>query len=278
MRRIPAKYDFVQEGLSPTELHARSLGLNIENWQKFRYRINTGTNTTMMHWTGAPNRDVEESYLELGKSHHEVICSLTYMKMCLDQAVEADPVELKRNVKQFYFHAGCLLDNLARLIFIMCDRNSHAATRSIGYSAPIQGGRATKTTTPVRKRHYIDWGSLRGCWNNSDYVDYKYWLIKGHLDEIINVRNCLTHSWQPPMILSEGVNEWPCAIRTKRDFLWPYDITEASRLKREYKKWGSIRTMMQTDMSYLENMQSRVFRTLPKSFQAYETRQSFTIQ
>lgn len=121
-----------------------------------------------MNWSGPRRAEVEESFLEVGKSHHEVICSLLYMQLCLNDAVETNRAQFKQNVKQFYFHAGCLLDNLARLIYILCEPNSDAANRTYRVWPPTRNGRAlTPTTVTVRQRRYIDWGSLRGRWLTS---------------------------------------------------------------------------------------------------------------
>jgi len=237
-----------------------------------------------MRWTGGRSsnaEDVEEAYLEIGKSHHEVICSLSYMATSWESAAEADRAKFKQNVKEFYFHAGCFLDNLARIIYILCDPNSHTANHknNLRRFPPTRGGRSTVAiTTTVRQRRFVDWGNIQKKWNDTNFSQYKYWLIEGHLDDIINVRNCLTHSWQPPMIPdSKGILEWPFAVRSKRDFLWPFDATEIPKLKTQYKKWVSIRKMMKTDLDYLERMQSQVFQRCRKSFPVFEARFGFEI-
>ncbi|MDP3510188.1 MAG: hypothetical protein Q8T09_19610 [Candidatus Melainabacteria bacterium] len=217
--------------------------------------------------------------MELGKSHHEVICSLLYMQLCLDDANETNRAQFKQNAKQFYFHAGCLLDNLARLIYILCDPNSDTKDKTYKVWPPTRSGRVpTATTVTVRQRRYIDWGSLRGSWNNHNFADYRYWLIKSRIDEIINLRNCLTHSWQPPMLQNAaGVTEWPNAVRTRRDFLWPFDTSEGSRMRKHYRKWISITDMMQDDLKFLEETQSRIFSRLRVSFGKFERRHNFSI-
>ncbi|MFA6557680.1 MAG: hypothetical protein WCT03_14785 [Candidatus Obscuribacterales bacterium] len=242
-------------------------------WQKFRYVVNSAANTSIMKWkaTASPSNDVQEALLEIGKSHHEAISSLVFLRMCLDDTNEVDALSLKRNVKQFYFHAGCLLDNLSRLIFIICDPDS-----------PTKDHRSAKTATgkKIRVRRFIDWGSLKSYDRSQPhYSAYSKDIRSKTTTEIVNVRNSLTHSWQPIFNDQkiEGRVAWPKAVRYKRDFYWGLDITEAKYVRKEYKGWLAVKDMMSKDFAYLEKLQARTFKQLSSDVLTFESRFDFEI-
>ena|SRR3990172_10933267 len=113
-RPIPSNFDFRNERLDPIESRIRDeYNLNIENWAKFRYAINVGVAAENV--VGTNNQEIIDSYLELGKGHYEVICSLGYVKYAFDQFNGPDLFSKLKANKDFYFHSGSLLDNLARL-------------------------------------------------------------------------------------------------------------------------------------------------------------------
>ncbi len=137
----------------------------------------------------------------------------------------------------FYFHIGRLLDNLARLIFIINDPSSPTAMKGKGQLV----------------RHWIDWGTLK------DYPGYARLKRSRHLRGITNIRNVLAHGWAVPkqIDLSHQRVFWPLAIRTRRDFLWWYD--ERDTLVRTYRKWIPVDEMMRGDFDFIERFQSKVF-------------------
>lgn len=266
-RRVPRSYNFALEVLDPVEHHARNaLTLNLRPWQRFRYAINSGTDTTKMRWShGAhPNADVQAAYLDLGKSTHEVISSLAFLRMSLDEALTATAIDFERRVKEFYFHGECLLDNMAKVIFIVAHPSSPTKDRG---------------KTKIRLRHWMGWRGLVPEESNLASRSYRFWLTSPRIDQIITIRNSLAHSWQPPFRVNTGTHQvfWPQGIRTRRDFPWPHDPTEIPRLNRMFRKWVPVVDMMRDDLQFLERMQSSVFHSLKTDFVGFETRNHFQV-
>jgi hypothetical protein len=155
-----------------------------------------------------------------------------------------------KSVKDFYFHVGCLLDNLARLIYIINDPNSATATQR-------------RRGSLVLVRHWIDWGSL------GDYLRYARLKRSIRLREIINIRNSLTHSWSCPIAFDKkGIPGWPLAARTKRDHPWPYD--ERETMLRRYRRWLPLLPMMESDFQFAEGFQNTVFGKLVRDVRKFE--------
>lgn len=204
--KIPPSFDVYSEALDIYEKFIRDhLKLKIVNWAKFRYTINIGNSAAnLKSLTGTIPPGIEESYRELAKSHYEVVTSLGTARLSLQiatEAIQANPLLFKKSFKDFYFHIGCLLDNLARLIYLVNDPQSADAAYSRGKLV----------------RHWIDWGRL------SAYTGYSRLKRSKTLRETINIRNAFTHGWSCPIFQDKntGVLFWPIAIRTKRDFYWP---------------------------------------------------------
>jgi hypothetical protein len=268
--KIPNSFDFRKEKLDSRETFIRDqLKLNIENWARFRYTIHVGNDASCLQSKVGPvDQDVRQTYIELGKSHYEVVTSLGCVKLSFD-GIEglASPeiLEFKKYIKDFYFHAGCLLDNLARLIYIVNDPNSAKETRSIGWD----GGRLV-----IPMRHWIDWGGLR----SRSYPGYNRLKQSARLREIIKIRNSITHSWSPPGGLDTrtGVYYWPLAARKKRDLYWPYE--EEGLMRARYRKWVPLIPMMRDDFVFLEGLQDQVFGKLVSDIQKFEDNHGIIIR
>ena len=133
---IPDNFDVNAQLLDANESFIRDqLGLDVGNWARFQYAINVGVNADNLHFrSGAVVESVSEAYRELGKSHYEVISSLGSAKLLLDSAIQVGSNDLliRTLSKALYFHIGCLLDNLARLIYIINDPNSSNAVYTSG--------------------------------------------------------------------------------------------------------------------------------------------------
>jgi hypothetical protein len=254
---IPTGFNVKRVGLDPLEKRIRDkFGLNITNWAKFRHTIKIGTNANVLSSPVPPIADqVKQAYLEMGKSHYEVITSLGSARLSLDQTIKAHPKNhllFKKSCKDFYFHIGCLLDNLARLIYIIVDRNSATATFAKGWKAGMY------------KRHWIDWGQL------DSYSGYKRLKKSKQLKEIINIRNGFTHGWMCPIYRHSvtGILSWPIAIRTRRDFYWPHG--ELASMKKTYRKKKPILNMMRDDLAFIETFQAQVFEKLVRDIELFE--------
>lgn len=266
-RSVPSSYNFNTEPLDPAENQARTLlGTEILDWQRFRYSVNSGTNTTVLLWQPGftPDRDVKQTYLDLGRSHHETICSLGFMKSTLDAADPTHMDSFKYHVKTFYFHTGCFLDNLARLIYIVADFGR--SPTEVNYRG-------------IHQRRFIDWGILKGLQSRTSLSLYKADIKHTRIKEIINVRNCITHSWQPVFERNKtsGRRDWPKAVRYKRDFYWPYDVTELPRVRQEYRGKLDVLTMMEEDFDWLNKLQKRTFKRLKSDFRHFENHHGFRV-
>lgn len=121
--KIPIDFDYKSIPLDPLELKIRDeLKIDISFWAKFRHNINVGTNSSLLYSKSLIASEVKECYVELGKSHYEVVTSLGATKMSLINVIKStstDELLLKKSFKEFYMHAGSVLDNLARIIFII---------------------------------------------------------------------------------------------------------------------------------------------------------------
>lgn len=249
--KIPINFDVRTQHLDPNETFIRdNLNLEIENWARFRYTINIGNDASNLHSRSSIAEEVKEAYRELAKSHYEVVTSLGCTKLSLAiayQTLAIHPLPFKKSVKDFYFHAGCLLDNLARLIYIINDPNSATERYSKG----------------LLVRHWIGWGGLR------DYPRYTRLKRSRRLGGIINIRNNLTHSWSCPIVAdANGIPYWPLAARTKRDHLWPYD--ERQTMFRQYRRWLPLLPMMESDFEFVESFQNTVFGKLVRDVRKFE--------
>ncbi len=262
--KIPASFDFRAEQLNPNETAIRDdLGLNVENWVRFRYTIHIGNDASCLYsTTGLIDPNVKQAYIELAKSHYEVVTSLGCTKLSFDEvenSLRVAPLAFKKSVKDFYFHAGCLLDNLARLIYIVNDPSSARET-------------LRRRNRQRLMRHWVDWGSLRL------YPGYARLKQSVRLREMVNIRNNLTHSWTTPIALhpDTGTPYWPLAARRKRDLYWPYE--EGKMMRTRYRTWIELIPMMRDDLAFLEKLQNRVFGKLVRDIRKFERNYGVTIQ
>jgi len=251
---IPSDFDFRIISLDDNEAFVRDeLGLNIDHWAQFRHAINVGIDANNLRGEhgSSVTENVKSAYRELGKSHYEVVTSLGYAALSLVLAKNSQNLLMfQKSCKDFYFHVGCLLDNLARLIYILNDPNS----------ADEIDGRSKDFT-----RHVIGWGGLgkRHC----KYHGYTRVLRSEQLRGIRNIRNCLTHSWKIPFRVQPGLLYWPWAVRSAKNFMWPYDELE---FKHRYRKWIPILPMMESDLRFLERFQEERFKRLIKDISRFE--------
>lgn len=252
-RLISITFNYKDEQLDYNERYIRDIyNLDIENWAKFRYVINVGVDTANV--VGTMDQNVIDSYVELGKGHYEVICSLGYSKYALDQYNEADLFAKLKSLKDFYFHAGSLLDNIARLIYII----------------KVPGSATKKDIKGNLQRHWIDRGSLlKG--HAPVIAAYKADLDTDIIRQIVNVRNAITHYWKIPT--ADG--KWPLSeLSTRRAFAWPY--SEASF--RSYSNWTPISLILQSHFVEIMNAQSNIFEKLIADIADYESDNNIQIK
>jgi len=257
---IPNDFNVYNQQLEVNEICIRDeLRLNILNWAKFRYTIHVGNNAQYLQSDITISDNVKDSYREMAKSHYEVITSLGCCKLSLDEIhenIRNNPLKYKKSLKDFYFHIGCLLDNLARIIYIICDSNSADAVDRRGRFI----------------RHWIDWTHL-GAYPGFIKIKQSI-LLKG----IKNIRNMITHSWKIPEMYLRETNQgpfWPLAIRRARVYLWPYD--ERSTLFKRYRKWISIQDTVDRDFRYIEYLQNVIFSKLIRRVAIFENNYNLKI-
>lgn len=246
---IPANFDVRTQALDANEVFIRdTLGPDISNWAKFRHNINIGNNAANLHSSSVISDEVKEAYRELAKSHYEVVTSFGCARLAFDELnIPLHPLQFKKRSKDFYFHIGCLLDNLARIIFIINDPQC----------ATLRNKRHDFV------RHWIDWGSLK------QYPGYQRYKRSVSLRGITNVRNNLAHSWAiPTRVDQSGSMNWPKRIRTHRSHPWPYD--ELNRLKAQYKAWIPVVTMLKEDLDFMSTLQGEIFRKLSDDVRKFE--------
>ena len=272
MIRDYSSFDFANEQLDALEDAARRLfEVDILSWQKFRYVINSGTLRSKIgyssDWCGPANPSIEDAYLDIGKSNTEALCSLTMALFSARQFNDRDALAFRLHSKAFYFHAGCFLDSIARIIYIMTD----------DYSLVKQ---ETMEGVKVPSRRLWDWGKLsrRASGNPQELRCLHSFITAGDLDEIIRVRHVLTHSWQPPFDIDEsGSIAWPLCVRQKRMFYWPHDPIERAALNTECPNWEPVSTMIQRDQKALIRFFGEVFPALETCWKAYSARHQFEI-
>ena len=237
---IPDDFDVMRQNLDANETYVRDvLRVNIENWARFRHTIDLGLHAENLHSDEPIAEDVKEAYRELGKSHYAVVCALGHTRIGLKRVGQAfhelSPLYWDKSLKDFYYHTGRILDNLARLIYILNASDSASATNRRGYI-----------------RHWIDWGQLER------HVVLDRYDGGEQLREIHNMRNVLTHSWDCPTVVGEDrVPRWPVTVRTERDHLWFYD--EREQMIERYQEWVPIFPMVFEDFQFLERFQNDVF-------------------
>lgn len=247
-----APFDYKKEPLDPLETAVRDeLGVNIEGWVKFRRSINCGSSVKseiLAFDPGQQSVNKQDAFLDLGKSNYEVVCCLGFAKQAFDDIrtlrVEryTELLRFMRLSKEFYFHAGSVLDNLARLIYIINDKDSH--------SAPV-----SKKNTTLRRR-YISWGDIEKD-IAAKHPDYVRFVNDKDMQEFRYIRHFLTHVWAPPKRLEKGELQWPEEIRSARVYAWPHDPLDDP----DYKAltFVSIIKMLESDWVALERFQNQLF-------------------
>mgnify|MGYP000864574131 CR=1 FL=1 len=267
--------------LNEKEIYIRdNLDCNIEGFTEFRRIINCGTSETHLTWgagtvSAADRSNRTDTYLDLGKTLYEVVCCLGFAKLALEDLSTTTVVKLPNGkaeassylpylklCKEFYFHAGCLIDNLARLIYIINDPSRN--------DEPGQFG------GPLRRS--IGWGQLRppNGRKRGAYPAYSGFISDPDLDCLLMVRHFLTHVWSPPQKFDTSDRIcWPEDVRTQRVFVWPYNSHEATAYSA--LTFVPVLTMVEKDFLTLERFQNQVFKQLVTDEPAFETVQGYTI-
>jgi hypothetical protein len=269
--KIPTDYNYKSIDLDPLEKKVRDqLKVNVENWAKFRHTITASVSSESLQSSSPISTEVKSSYLELSKSHYEVVTMMGATKLSMTnvkRSIKKDRLVFKKSFKEFYMHAGSVIDNLARLIYII---NIPDAPTKIGK----YGG---------YKRHQIGYGNLYGlCTHFSSHLQgYCKFIKSKKVNEIKTVRNNFTHSWPPTVFLDNNTGElfWPTAMRKREQYyLWPHDAEEAKKIKKQYRRRVPIIEMIESDWKVLEEFQNAVFKRLIKDVSKFEVNHGITIK
>jgi hypothetical protein len=252
---IPPDFDYRKEVLDVTELTARdAFQLKIENWAKFRYAIAVGNESS--HLCGGISADIKEAYRELGKCHHEVVCSLAYCKLAQFDMMLGNLFVLQKAIKDFYFHGGALLDNLSRIIYIISIPDAASANTK-------------KDKTGDLIRRVIGRGRLLRDYR-SDIGPYLPHINSSLIDEFVSVRNTFAHYWKIPFV---DLN-WPRDQLRDKAFAWPYDEPAYD----SYSGWQPIGEIVQDHFQELERAQDAIFGLLLNDIAKFEVNNGVTIQ
>ncbi|WP_448697850.1 hypothetical protein ACFGVR_13670 [Mucilaginibacter sp. AW1-3] len=261
--KIPESYDYRILEFDPLEMSVRDdFNVDIENWAKFRHTITASVNSNSLVSRSPINTNVKSSYVELSKTHYEVVTMLGAVKMsliALEEYAGKNDLIFKKSFKEFYMHAGSVLDNLSRLIYIVNMPNSANEVDRYGRF----------------KRHSIGYGQLSKLYLANKANLKGYGNISRHrvMHEIKNVRNNFTHSWSPVMFIDSTTGNylWPIAMRKKEQYyLWPHDNEEIRRIKREYRKKLPVIDLVKNDWLELEQFQNMVFKRLYMDIKKFE--------
>lgn len=282
---IPADYDVQNEALDVIELNVRDTQqIDLNSWGRFRLALHTGTEAQFLHFVTdangnilchAPQADVDTIYVETGKTHHEMIRAISFARISHDEVVTHHPNSVvmqngnigfaipaypnfEKAVKDFYFHVGCFLDNLARIAYIFNNPQSaqnHNQRRRIGWGQVVAV--ANPAAVPlVYQNPYA-----------ANYVG----AFRAQLEGIKRVRNSLTHSWKVPEAVVNQTLHWPEAIRSDENFAWWHeDATLMTDLANGTLPTTSIVQMVQDDYQFLVQYQSFAFDVLRNDIQNFE--------
>lgn len=252
---IPADFDYRKEPLIYNELIIRDVfRLKVENWVKFRFSIQVGTETSHLNGTNVSD-EAKEAYLSLGKCHYEVICSLGYAYKAFQDAHIENPFICEKAIKEFYFHAGALLDILSRIVFVINFPNSHS-------SKNIRKGTYDK--------HLIDRGKLLNK-SKQHIADYLQFLESSLIQELVNVRNSMAHYWRIP---NKDNTMWPRSeLKRTKAFAWPYDEADFHK----YGNWQPITHILKEHFTELEYAQNEIFGLLIRDIPKFENNIGATI-
>lgn len=268
---VPNDFNYLTIGLDPLETSVRDdLGVHIENWAKFRHTITASASSSSLHsLNGIPIAyEVQSAFIELSKSHYEVVTLLGIVKSCLEDARryhDDNRLLFKKSFKEFYIHSGGVLDNLARLIYIVniC-------------AAPTEPGRFG-----ALRRHEIGYGGLKSLLSNNrpELTGYTRIVKNRKMHEIRMVRNHFAHSWPPVIFNNNGTLMWPTAMRAKAQYyLWPHDEREKRLIRSKYKKKVPILEMLEEDWESLESFQNYVFKKISTDIRKFERNHNLEIR
>ena len=259
---IPKDFDYHQLVLDPLESFTRdAFGLNIENWAKFRHTIAVGTDPDHLKGTSVSD-DLKSAYRELGKCHYEVVRSLGFCYLALSQFNFGNFFVQEKSIKDFYFHAGVLLDNLSRLVYIVNVPDAPSAT----YPSKKNPGKLI--------RWGIDRTKLLQDWKHC-IPAYLPHLDNNLINELTAVRNAHAHYWKIPCQFEPSKGGcWPRDQLRQKAFAWPHHDTKFS----DYSDWTPITQIITEHSQALLDTQRNGFELLISDITKFEANNGVKIE
>jgi hypothetical protein len=252
---IPPDFDFRKEIIDPFEHIVRdAFHMPVDNWARFRYTIGIGTDPA--HLKGElVSDDVKDAYRELGKCHYEVVLTLGYCNFAVMEINFGNQFVVRKATKDFYFHGGALLDNLARIIYIVNDPRAVSANMK-------------RDGTGDYVRRAIDRSMLIKKYANqiSAYIPH---IGSPLIEEFSSVRNAMAHYWAIPF--DDG--RWPRDQLRDKAFAWPTHETKYTT----YTGWTPFQVVLVEHFNELIKAQNEVFGLLAKDIARFEEHNNVTI-
>lgn len=265
-RIIPSDFDANKEALDSNELLIRdTLNVKIDNWAKFRFSIHTGNSSDVLLSSNPIDGDVKQAFIELAKSHYEVVNSIGSAKFNLSELQTLDKTKLdylfraNKGLKEFYIHLGSVFDNLARLIYILNIADS---------SSKKKGSKLI--------RHWIDWPQLSKDYSFSNYNSI---INNPILKEILSLRNNYIHNWRAVIFVDFQTKDLFLSnqIRVDRNYLWNYE--ESTEFNNKYKNdLKPFIQFMSDDFTFVEDCQNMIFEQLIADLSIFETNYGLKIK
>ncbi len=266
-RIIPADFDVFNELIDVNEQIIRDvLKVKVNNWAKFRYSIYAGNSSDVLESNSSIDNNIRNAFIELAKSHYEVVNSLGYAKLSLNYIENVDKSKSDylflsfKWLKEFYIHVGSIFDNLARLIYILNSPDSATATK----------GNSLRLV-----RHWTDWNEIK---QKKIFPHYNSFFNNQTLEEILLIRNNYVHNWRAPFIINSNTLEifLPVEIRNDRNYPWPYE--EINELNNKYKNFKSLFDFLNEDFSFVEDCQDKIFDLLIADLITFENNYNIKIR
>ncbi len=255
---LPADFDYRKADIDQFEQLVRdAFQLNVENWARFRHVIGLGTDPARLIGPVVSD-DLKDAYRELGKCHYEVVLSFGYCHFALMELNIVNPFAVRKAIKDFYFHGSVLLDNLARIIYIV--NNPDAVSSRI---KPKNG------QTGDYVRHRIDRSDLihkhpEGAGEYALHIDSP--MIK----EFCSVRNAMAHYWGIPFIQGRF---WPRDHLHEKAFAWPHSEPRFNN----YTGLTPVQDILSDHLKELDSAQHAVFGLLVHDIAKFEKNNQVTI-
>lgn len=248
-----------------------TLQVNIDSWVKFRHVIGAGLNSNVLKPTkkGSKQKALTKTFPDIGKSHYQAVTNLGFCKQSLldARAYEfSNEFLFEKALYNLYFHAGCVFDALGHLLYIVLIKDSTTKLKS--NNKPHLG--------PYR--HWVDWGKIIKEIRTNKKRGFSPFFKSKQTDEIINIRNNYTHNWSIVKAKKpNGEYYWPNAVRTKRNYKWPYH-QEGSKLTGDYKRHTRIVDMLNSDFNHLQSTFNDMFGKLTELLNRFEKEHKVTIK